>query len=83
MAVQNTLLELSAVSSLAFKNTRHIIKMETIEITFDFVGIGQNANSNSCDKIIEDVNMEFAPTDNQESQFLRRHRRSQSQSYNT
>ena len=83
MAVQNTLLELSAVSSLAFKNTRHIIKMETIEITFDFVGIGQNANSNSCDKIIEGVNMEFAPTDNQESQFLRRHRRSQSQSCNT
>ena len=81
--MQNTLLELSAVSSLAFKNTRHIIKMETIEITFDFVGIGQNANSNSCDKIIEGVNMEFAPTDNQESQSLRRHRRSQNQSYNT
>ena len=50
---------------------------------FEFVGIAQRANMNYSDKRIEDVNMEFAPTDNQESQFLRRHRRSQSQSCNT
>ena len=57
--------------------------METIEIMFELVGIAQRANMNYSDKRIEDVNMEFAPTDNQESQFLRRHRRSQSQSCNT